>query len=349
MWNLQSDGLGAIAFVTSAVVAAVGLIALLCVWLGWRSIAPSYRELPAKLGVAFFRFVAAASAVASKSAAVAPGTPLQDQPWVLTTLLAAGGYLLWEFTGAIGDHKHKAGKEKAAEFHEQEVETLKQDRDDALEQNYRLGHIVSHLRTLVSEKFQRIRRVLLASTVSRVSAAETRAALAPVDQISMILEKLASLFHLASGRPNQNFRVGLYAEDEGRLVPIGAFDLDTRRRDPFTSYQQHADRFRLDNDVDPSHAVRAVREGKTLIVPGCANHPVFRYFHERQPNYLKSLVAHPLFDFSPDGATPVRAALLIDTDVAGFFQEEDEEMIRVCLNEFASRLALEYAIHGLIG
>ena len=85
-----------------------------------------------------------------------------------------------------------------------------------------------------------------------------------------------------------------------------------------------------------------------LIVPDCANHPGFQFFHARQPNYLKSLVAYPLFDFSPDGAAPVRAALLIDTDVAGYFQEKDAEMIGICLNEFAVRIALEYAIRGLI-
>ena len=74
--------------------------------------------------MAFFRFVAAASAVASKVAAVPAGTPLVEQPWILTTLLAVAGYLLWETAGAVGDHKHKLGKDKAKADSEREIEEL---------------------------------------------------------------------------------------------------------------------------------------------------------------------------------------------------------------------------------
>jgi hypothetical protein len=60
-----------------------------------------------------------------------------------------------------------------------------------------------------------------------------------------------------------------------------------------------------------------------LIVPDCVNDPGFQFFHPQQANYLRSLVAYPLAEFSPDGRKPVRAALLLDTDVAGYFREED--------------------------
>lgn len=369
-WIWIVDHLEGIAFVTSIVVACGGLLALLSVIRFWPWVVPYYREFWAKLAVAFFRFVAAVAAVLAKSAAVAPGTPVENQPWVPTILIAAAGYLLWEFVGAIGDHNYKQAKEKsaeqyqaeiaaverakeaAAELHRQEIESLTQDRDDIEAQYLWLGRMVSHLRMLVNEKHQRIRRTLQASTTTRGSLPETRLALAPGDQIGMILEKLASLLHFeaaAAGHHNQNFRVGLYAEDQGHLVPIDAFDLNSRRHDPFTSYRQHTDWFRLDNTATPSHAGRCVREGRTLIVSDCAAHPDFRFFHDRQRNYLKSLIAYPLFDFSPDGGVPVRAALLIDTDVAGYFQEEDAEIIELCLKEFAVRIALEYAIRGLIG
>ena len=280
LWTYFVDHLEGISFVTSALVAVPGLLALVLVCWFWGMVAPYYREFWAKLAVAFFRFVAAASAVAAKSATVTPGALLPEQPWVLTTLVAIAGYLLWEAVGALGDHKYKLAKEKTAaqykqeieavqqanavaeQFHLQEIDALTQDKDDAVEQYLRLGRVVSHLRTLVNEKLQRIRRILLTSSTTRGSLAETRAALAPTDQIGMILEKLASLLNLdavaAGERHNQNFRVGLYAEDKGRLVPIDAFDLNTRRHDPFSSYQQHTDRFRLDNEVNPSHAVRAV-------------------------------------------------------------------------------------------
>ncbi len=65
--------------------------------------------------------------------------------------------------------------------------------------------------------------------------------------------------------------------------------------------------------------------------------------------YLRSMVAHPLTGFCPDGLNAVRAALLIDTDVAGFFRVEDREMLELILSEFAARIDLEYAISGLTG
>ena len=44
-----------------------------------------------------------------------------------------------------------------------------------------------------------------------------------------------------------------------------------------------------------------------------------------------------------------RAALLIDTDIAGFFRDEGREMLEILLKEFEVRIGLEYAISGLIG
>jgi hypothetical protein len=352
VWKLLLDNMETITFYVSAVVAALGLLAFVLVWLFWRLIARIYWEFLAKLGVAFFRFVAAASAVASKSVAVPAGTPLAEQPWVVTILMAVIGYLLWEFAGAIGDHKHKLARDNAKAESEQEIEVLTQDRDDAERQSFWLRRVMSHLRTLANEKLQRVKRAVQQSTASRGSLPETRTALAPSEQIGEILEALASFWRVevvSTGRNyDQNFRVGLYAEQGGYLAPIGAFDLKTRSHNPFTSYPAHRDRFRLDNTANPAHAVRCVVEGRMLVVPDCANHPTFQFFHNQQRNYLRSMVAFPLPGFSPKGGAPVRAALLIDTDVAGYFQEKDAESIKIYLEEFAVRLALEYAIRGLM-
>jgi hypothetical protein len=351
VWELVTQHLEAITFYASIGVAAPGLFALVSVLCFWRQVARHYREFWAKLGVAFFRFVAAASAIASKSVAVAPGTPLAEQPWVLTTLIAFVGFLLWEFAGGIGDHRHKLSKEKTKADYEQEIETLTQDKDDAVRQYIWLGRVVSYLRTLANEKLQRIKRVVRESTTSRGSLPETRSALAPSEQVEAILEALASLLRIevisAGGHHDQNFRVGLYAEKDGCLAPIDAFDLNTRSHDPFSSYEKHKHHFRLDNTENPSHAVRCVLEGQMLIVPDCANHPGFQFFHAQQAKYLRSLVACPLSEFSPDGGAPVRAALVLDTDVAGYFQEKDAGNIEMYLREFAVRLALEYAIRGV--
>jgi hypothetical protein len=351
-WQLFSDNLESIAFYTSLVVMILGLLALVLVSFFWWLVASLYREFLAKLGVGFFRFIAAAAAVASKSAPVPAGTPMQEQPWVVTTLIAVSGYLMWEFAGAIGDHKHKLAKEKTKAAYDREIETLTVQKNVAVQQYTWLLRVVSHLRSLANEKLQRIKRVMQESTGSRGSLPETRRALAPDEHIGVILETLASLLRIevvsTGGQHDQNFRIGLYAEQDGRLVPIDGFDLNTRSHDPFTSYQAHADRFRLDNTTNASHAVRCVLEGRMLVVPDCARDPGFQYFHDRQRNYLRSMVAYPLPDFSLDGGAPVRAALLIDTDQVGYFREEDRQNIKMSLHEFAVRLALEYTIRRLI-
>ncbi len=115
----------------------LGGLALVLVLFRWRWVSTRYREAWAKLAVAGFRAVAAGSAIASRAVPPVPNQPLLDQPWVITTLVAVTGHLLWEATGAVGDHRHKAAKEKTAAGHEQEIEALTQDRDDAELQAFR--------------------------------------------------------------------------------------------------------------------------------------------------------------------------------------------------------------------
>jgi hypothetical protein len=115
---------------TSLVVTILGLLALALVTICWGLVGSIYREFLAKLGVAFFRFIAAAS----KSAPVPAGTPLKEQPWVQTTLIAVSGYLIWEFAGAIGDHKYKLAKEKTRAAYDEEIETLTEEKNVAVQQ-----------------------------------------------------------------------------------------------------------------------------------------------------------------------------------------------------------------------
>jgi len=347
------------------VAAGLGVVSFLLVCFGWSWIRDIYREFLAKCAVAIFRLIAAVSAVTAKVASPEAGVPLWEQPWATTVLIAATGYLFWEVAGAIGDHKSKLSKEKTLSDHKREIEDLinahqqelslaKQDRDDAEFEALRLNWLLTHLRRSVSEKRQRVRREALANIGVRPTIQQARNGLAPDDQIQILLELLASLFHYEAvqgdfRQHNQNFRVGLFTERNGRLEPLGAFDLNTRDHEPFSSFEQYADRYRLDNDTNPSHAVRCVREGRTIIVPDCAAEPGFEFFNEKQRKHLKSMVAYPLSGFCPDGVNPARAALLIDTDKPGFFSEEDREMVELLINEFVLRISLEYAISRLTG
>lgn len=375
-----AENLEAITFSTSIVAAALGAVALALVSLRWSWLGRHYREFWAKCAVAFFRAVAALSAIAAKVAPADANKLLWEQPWAATVLIAAAGYLLWEIAGAVGDHKYKLSKEKTAADHQkaiddlnaahqaqldalnaahaaelaeasQQAEQATQDREDAEYHSMRLGWLLSHLRALVHAKRQRLREATEGLGEAR-TIQHARDGLAPAAQVQILLEWLTSLFRMHAMnedglRHNQNFRVGLYAEHEGRLEPLAAFDLATRSHAPFSSYAAHVDRYRFDTP-GPSLAVRCVVEGQTLIVPDCAAVEGF-YFHPRQANYLRSVIAHPLSHFCEDGITPTRAALLIDTDVAGFFQEDDREALEILLTEFVARIDLEYAISGLTG
>ncbi|MCI0704894.1 MAG: hypothetical protein L0241_27865 [Planctomycetia bacterium] len=300
VWQFLLTHLEAITLWTSIFAATAGFIALCLVWQAWSWLSQWYREFWAKCAVAGFRAIAAVSAVAAKAAPTKVEQPLLEQPWVSTLVIAAAGYLFWEVAGAIGDHRYKAAKEKTAADYQKQIDELKQahqdaleeanqDRDDARFQTLQLTWLLAHLRELANEKRQRVRRVVQATASARASIQQVRTGLDPAEQVHILLEWLAFLFHVEavhtdSQRHNQNFRVGLFAEKDGRLEPLDAFDLATRQHDPFSSYQQHADRYRFDNTTNPSHAVRCVREGRTLIVADCAEEPGFEFFHDRERN-----------------------------------------------------------------
>lgn len=350
-----------LAFYASLAAALLGAVALLLVGLRWSWLSQYYREFWAKCAVALFRAMAAISAIVAKSTAPESELPLLDQPWTSTVFVAILGYLLWEVVGAIGDHKskladanHKRTIEELNSEHEESLALVKQDREDAVLGALRLNWLLTHIYKGVSGKHQRILRTMQVNADTRRSLQQAREGFSPNDQIHHLLELLTSLFHYEAvhhdrNRFNQNFRAGFFVERKGRLEPLSAFELRTYSHDPFSSYIQHADRYRLNNDVNPSHAVRCVREGRTIIVPDCLKEPGFKFFNERQRSYLRSMVAHPLAGFRLDGTTPVSAALLVDTDVEGFFSEDDREMLEQRLREFAARISLEYAIGELIG
>ncbi len=352
--SLLADHSEQIAFFASVVVMGLGAAALFLVCFEWSWLAPHYREFWPKFFLAFLRVFAAVAAIVAKNAAPIPGKMFWQQPWAGTLAFAAIGYLLCEISGAIGDHRFKLDKEEKNCKIEEEIENLKEDRDDAEFEALRLNWLITHLRRPVNEKRQRISHMIAqAGAAGRASVQQARRGLAPEDQVHILLEMIAAFFSLEAvnrdpKRHNQNFRVGLFAEKHGRLELIDAFDLVTRSHRPFSSYQNLADRYRLDNVINPSHAVRCVREGQTLIVPDCETEPDFEYFNERQRSYLKSMVAFPLNGLCVNGTNPVAAALLIDTTEPGFFSKEDRDTIELVLGEFALRIGLEYAVRGLI-
>ena len=294
-----------LAFGMSILAAISGVVAWLLVTFFWKRISSYYREQWAKYAVIAFRFFAAISAVLSKLATVPEGQSWYEQRWIQSLILAAFGYFFWEFAGVKGDSKYKRAKDKNEAEHQSELDALARDREDAQNQALRVNRLLTHLRETLSEKLQRVRRIAAANKNAKASVAQLRAGLSPDEQIQIIFESLALLLRTDAvsdgGAYETNFRVGLYVEVAGQLRPLGAFDLATKSHKPFASPETSSDRFRLDNNSNPSLAVRCVLEGRTLYVADCSTELSFNYFDDKQRHYLRSIVAFPLAHFCPDG------------------------------------------------
>ena len=336
-------------FIVSAALAMLGIAALICVLAVWHRVIRFYRETWAKLAIILFRAFSAFAGLASKTLNQAD-VPFYLQPWFPTVSVAILGYAFWEAVGAFGDRYLKEAKERSAADYSDEIASLEQDRDDAKLQFKKMARTATRIGKLSADKFQRVRRAVDHSAVARPSLPATRIALAPDTQIMAILEAFTALLSddvvEAGGPLGQNFRVGLYVEQSGYLVPKAAFDMHTRRHDPFGSYSAHKSRFRIGEVQAPAHVVRSLTEG-TLIVSDCATDPFFEYFTEDQRGYLCSLVAHPRPSFCSDGVTPSRAVIVVDTNVSGHFRAEDRELIVLRLELFATLIELEYAVKKL--
>jgi len=124
------------------------------------------------------------------------------------------------------------------------------------------------------------------------------------------------------------------------MAPRLGFDLSNKEYDPFSSYEKHRDRFLLDNRTDPAHTVQCIQQRQTLIVSDTEQEGL-AFFEAAQKNYLKSLIAHPISGLRGPSGVVGDAALVIDTNRAGYFNEADRELLELWLAEFSARLVLE--------
>lgn len=186
------------------------------------------------------------------------------------------------------------------------------------------------------------------------SLALVRSALTPDDHLDALLQSLAVFFHAqlpADATPTTNFRVGLYAQRDGVMKPIRMVNLNNPRHDVFSSYRAHEASFVLDAKEKPSHTVRCVNLRQTVIVEDCvaqAEAGDFHFFNDNQRGYLRSMLAYYLDKVCCTDGTTAVAALVIDTDAAGFFREADRESLEFCLREVDSRVKLELLLHAML-
>jgi hypothetical protein len=151
-------------------------------------------------------------------------------------------------------------------------------------------------------------------------------------------------------RARHSFRVGLYIAENRVMRPLHGVKSDDPTYNPFTSYQTHEQFFHLDSNSHVSHTVRCVRGQCQLIVPDCAEAQArgeLVFFNAQQPTYLKSLAACYIGKVCRPGGEMAEAAVVLDTNKAGFFKHEDAETIRFAVNEFAARYGLELSLIAL--
>jgi hypothetical protein len=149
-----------------------------------------------------------------------------------------------------------------------------------------------------------------------------------------------------------NFRVGLYIELDGILKPVYAIDLNNPEYDPFQSYRNHPDFYRLAAQGNTALVVRCVRERQTLIAEDCvemAGRGEFHYTGEPQRSYLRSMVAFYLGEVCAEDGSMRKAAVVVDSDTPGVFKESDRDSLEWCLGEFGGRLRLEMLLLALLG
>ncbi len=328
--------------------ALAGLASLVAVTAFWRSVGHRLPDSAGGIAIALARAAAAFSAIQTRAATPAHG-------WDFTQRLAILSWLLWETTGiwaARMARRQKGADEASLLALVEQVHELKRDVGNVEQFSLFRARLLASLRFSVLDKRARVENALIdAPAGGRASLSRVREGLAPDSQAYLLLMQMgAFLRELLPNTPrsvSQNFRIGLYVNQDGILWPVFSADILKRTRASFRSFRDHPNRFRLDNLTDPCYAVRCLQRRELLVVPDCAAVPGF-YLHETQHLYLKSLIAAPIIPYALEDSGEV-AAVVIDTNVADHFLEDDRESWQAMIEEFSARLNLESVFQKLLG
>lgn len=306
----------------------LGASALVLVLGFWRWIERWFPDWLGGTAIAFARAIAALAAIFKVGDS--------SGAWGRAQIGAIVSWFVWELTSLVGAYK---------------INRRKKQLEGAESEGLFRTRLLAAIRFTVVDKQERIRKLLEAQSPTKPQIHRVREALDPEEQIYLTLKQMGAFLH--ESLPNtpekseRTFRVGLYVSLNGSMQPAMSADLHKRRQAQFTSFERFPDRFRLDNHTDPSYVVQCIQQNRLLIVPDPALMTGF-YFHDDQRRYLKSLMAYPIIPFGTDDVQGC-AAIVIDTDVAGFFKEDGREALELFAREFAARLNLETFFLELLG
>jgi hypothetical protein len=322
--------------VTLAAFALVGVIGLALVALYWRAAGDLVQDMWPKVLAEGIQGLSGLVSIASAFAAAA-----KKGEWHAPVIAGSSSVVVWKILQVVIDYRRKAADK-----------VLKEELDRATREGTIRTYLLAVLRKATGRKVSRLRRAIQRRQ-NTPSLAKLRNALTPQPHLEELIEALA-LFFLeqlpSETRQTRNFRVGVYLEREGVMQPVHAISLHDPGYNPFNSFQAHSTYFRLDDQENRSHVVRCVREKSLLLVEDCesaAGLGRFLFFNPDQSAYLKSMAAYNLGEVCQEDGTMKKAALVIDTDFAGFFKESEVESLNFYFREFATRLKLEMCLLAL--
>jgi hypothetical protein len=322
-------------FVAATILGLVGIAGL---WLWWDAagsfLAASWPKMVIEIVQWLSLVVAAGSAYANAT----------DKPdWFPTTIWGIFCVGAWKTVHWLAEKRIK-----------EEDQTIKEQLDRANQLAVQLTGLLGALRGAVREKVKRLCKEVRRQ-LSKPGIASVRNALTPEPHLQDLLNSLAVFFQSQLPEPDaraSNFRIGVYIERGEVMTPVHGVELKNPGYNPFTSFESHKDRFRLGpENALPTEAVICVRQKGLAIVEDCeasAKVGKFFFFNDSQASYLRSMVAYFLGQVSDEHGKMARAALVADTDVAGFFKEKDRASLAFCLLEFGMRLRLEMSLLALL-
>ena len=243
--------------------------------------------------------------------------------------LAGGG--LWELAGAVSKSRRERELAKSA-F---------------------LSSVIFHFEKAENQKRTDIEKAQAKRDGPAQTISHVREVLDPATHTAWLLDSITAFYHsrakqAESANESLDFRVALFEDQDSVLLPCYSFSLQGLKRNCLISPQKCPERFRLDNTVNPSCAVRCLQTQTPIIVDDGRRRRHRGFFlDETQSARLISLVAYPIIK-KKDGQVVYRGALVVDTQVAGFFRKSDKEDILAFLRQIESRLYLQDVMRDLL-
>lgn len=331
--DLVSDCL----FIAHAAAAVVGVAVLAFTIFHWKTVGEYVGEAWSKVVVELVQILAAMTSLGAAFAATG-----DKGVWFRPAVAAAICLSVWKLLQIALDNRAKAADKNVRS----ELERVHRQALD----NMRLLAVVG---IAVAQKLKRLRREVERRS-AKPSIDQVRRALTPKPHLDDLLDALAKYFQAGLPPPEQpgsNFRVGVYVNNDGVMTPLHAVSLRDPGHRPFTSFDSHRDHFRLSNQDRPAHAVSCVRRKGMILVEDCpagADRGEFNYYSEHQRSYLRSMVAYYLGEVCREDGTMTEAALVVDTNAAGYFKESEQDAVGYVLQEFGLRVKLELLLLALV-